>query len=82
MSFFGVAVFDILLQCCYNIKMITNTYQQVIDKVKVIYEKSLELQQIINQVPCTVTEDELHYLINDIQALCREVAHTYDLIQK
>ena len=82
MSFFGVAVFDILLQCCYNINMITNTYQQVIDKVKVIYEKSLELQQIINQVPCTVTEDELHYLINDIQALCREVAHTYDLIQK
>lgn len=77
-----MVTFDRLLQCCYNINMITNTYQQVIDKVKVIYEKSLELQQIINQVPCTVTEDELHYLINDIQALCREVAHTYDLIQK
>lgn len=62
--------------------MISNTYQQVINKVKIIYEKSLELQQIINHIPCTVTEDELHYLINDIQALSREVANTYNLIQK
>lgn len=82
MIFFGVAVFDRLCQCCYNDSMITNTYQEVIRKVKVIYEKSLELQKIINQVPCTVTENELHYLINDIQALSREVANTYNLIQK
>ena len=82
MIFFGVAEFDRRCQCCYNIRMFTNTYQQVIDKVKVIYEKSLELQKIINQVPCTVTENELHYLINDIQALSREVANTYNLIQK
>jgi hypothetical protein len=62
--------------------MISNIYQEVIKKVKVIYEKSLELQQIIDQVHCTVTEDELHYLINDIQSLSREVANTYNLIQK
>lgn len=82
MTFFGADQFDMLTQYCYNKTMISNTYQQVINKVKIIYEKSLVLQQIINHIPCTVTEDELHYLINDIQALSREVANTYNLIQK
>jgi hypothetical protein len=52
----------------------------VIKKTQAMYEKSLELNRLINETPCTVSEEELRFLINDIQTLAREIANTYDLI--
>lgn len=81
MTFFGPTQFDLCWQSCYIIMMQT-TYHLVIKKVQAMYEKSLELNRLINETPCTVSEEELKFLINDIQTLARDIANTYDLIQK
>ena len=81
MIFFGPTQFDLCEQSCYIIMMQT-TYNLVIEKVQAMYKKSLELNRLINETPCTVSEEELRFLINDIQTLAREIANTYDLIQK
>lgn len=81
MAFFGSTLFDLCEQSCYIIMMQT-TYNLVIEKVQAMYKKSLELNRLINETPCTVSEEELRFLINDIQTLAREIANTYDLMQK
>ena len=49
---------------------------QMCDKVSVIYEKSMNLRRLKYDTPKEKqNKDEIDYLVQDIQALCREIAY-------
>ena len=49
---------------------------QMCDKVSVIYEKTMKLRRLKYDTPKEKqNKDEIDYLVQDIQALCREIAY-------
>tara|TARA_A200000159_G_C7324463_1_gene340309 strand:+ start:1728 stop:1943 length:216 start_codon:yes stop_codon:yes gene_type:complete len=49
---------------------------QMCDKVSVIYNKSMELRRLKYDTPKeSRDENQINFLVQDIQALCREIAN-------
>ncbi len=49
---------------------------QMCDKVNVIYEKSMQLRRLKYDTPKDQqNKNEIDYFVQDIQALCREIAN-------
>ena len=49
---------------------------QMCDKVSVIYNKSMELRRMKYDTPKeSRDENQINFLVQDIQALCREIAN-------